>query len=73
MDGDNSGQKAALRIAESLLPHVKENNQIGFVTLSKGMDPDDYIREKGKESFQDLLSKKIIYTGIYLENLFKQP
>ncbi len=73
LDGDNSGQKAALRIAESLLPHVKENNQIGFVTLSKGMDPDDYIREKGKKSFQDLLSSKLsiqeFIWKIYLNDL----
>ena len=59
LDGDTSGQKAALRIAESLLPHIKENNQIGFITLSKGMDPDDYIREKGKNSFKELLSSKL--------------
>ena len=73
LDGDVSGQKAALRIAESLLPHVKENNQIGFVTLSKGMDPDDYIKEKGKDSFQELLSKKLsieeFIWKIYLNNL----
>ena len=58
LDGDSSGQKAALRIAESLIPHIKENNKIGFVTMSKGMDPDDYIKEKGKNSFQELLSNK---------------
>ena len=73
LDGDVSGQKAALRIAESLLPHVKENNQIGFVTLSKCMDPDDYIKEKGKDSFQEFLSKKLsieeFIWKIYLNNL----
>ena len=73
LDGDVSGQKAALRIAESLLPHVKENNQIGFVTLSKSMDPDDYIKEKGKDSFQEFLSKKLsieeFIWKIYLNNL----
>ncbi len=46
LDGDVSGQKAALRIAESLLPHIKDSNKIGFVTLSKGVDPDDFIKEK---------------------------
>ena len=59
LDGDVSGQKAALRIAESLLPHIKENNKIGFITLSKGMDPDDFIKEKGKDSFKDLLLNKV--------------
>ena len=28
LDGDSSGQRAALRIAESLLPFIKENNKI---------------------------------------------
>ena len=73
LDGDVSGQKAALRIAESLLPHIKENNKIGFITLSKGMDPDDFIKEKGKESFKDLLLNKVsieeFIWRIYLKNL----
>ncbi len=73
LDGDKSGQKAALRIAESLLPQIKENNKIGFITLSNGMDPDDYIKEKGKKSFQDLLSNKLsieeFIWRIYLNNL----
>ena len=34
LDGDKSGQMASLRIAENLLPHIKENNKIGFVNIS---------------------------------------
>ena len=41
LDGDSSGQKASLRIAESLLPYIRENNKISFVTLPNGLDPDD--------------------------------
>ena len=37
LDGDSSGQKAALRIAESLLPFIKENNKISFVSLKNGL------------------------------------
>ena len=59
LDGDNSGQRAALRIAESLLPFIKENNKIGFVSLKNGIDPDDYIKEKGKEVFEDFLKTKL--------------
>ena len=59
LDGDSSGQKAALRIAENLLPYIKENNKIGFVAMSKGMDPDDYIREKGKDSFEKLIGSNL--------------
>ena len=59
LDGDNSGQRAALRIAESLLPFIKENNKIGFVSLKNGVDPDDYIKEKGKEGFENFLTTKL--------------
>ena len=73
LDGDSSGQKAALRIAENLLPYIKENNKIGFVAMSKGMDPDDYIREKGKDSFEKLIGSNLsieeFIWRIYLNNL----
>jgi len=59
LDGDKSGQKAALRIAESLLPHIKENNKLSFVTLVNGIDPDDYIKEKGKEGFEQLIKTNL--------------
>ena len=58
LDGDKSGQKAALRIAESLLPFIKENNKISFVSLKNGLDPDDFIKEKGKEKFENFLKTK---------------
>ena len=59
LDGDASGQKAALRIAESLLPHIKENNKIGFVSLKNGVDPDDFIKEKGKNIFQEFIKTNL--------------
>ena len=62
LDGDVSGQKAALRIAENLLPLIKENNKIGFASLTGGMDPDDFIKEKGVNNFQ-----KFIKTNLSIE------
>jgi len=59
LDGDSSGQRAALRIAENLLPYIKENNKIGFITLVSGMDPDDYIKEKGKDNFEKLINNNL--------------
>ncbi len=59
LDGDTSGQKAALRIAESLLPFIKENNKISFVTLPHEVDPDDFIKEKGKSTFQNLIDSNV--------------
>ena len=73
LDGDISGQQAALRIAESLLPYIKEDNKIGFATLSNGIDPDDYIKEKGKENFEKFIKNNLsieeFIWRIYLNNL----
>ena len=66
LDGDESGQKAALRIAERIFPLINENNKIYFSVLPDGADPDDYIKKYGKEKFKNFLKeKKIIQTYIW--------
>jgi len=66
LDGDQSGQSAALRIAEKLLPLINENNKIYFSILPKGEDPDDFIKKNGKDKFNNFLkSKKIIQSYIW--------
>jgi len=66
LDGDQSGQSAALRIAEKLLPLINENNKIYFSTMPKGEDPDDFVKKNGKDKFKEFLtSKKIIQSYIW--------
>jgi len=66
LDGDQSGQSAALRIAEKLLPLINENNKIYFSIMPKGEDPDDFIKKNRKEGFTEFLkSKKIIQSYIW--------
>ena len=66
LDGDQSGQSAALRIAEKLLPLINENNKIYFSIMPKGEDPDDFIKKNGKDKFNDFLkSRKIIQSYIW--------
>ena len=72
LDGDESGQKAAFRIAESLFPLINENNRIYFSKMPEGKDPDDYIKENGKNSLISLLKKKeIIQSFIWQYHLQK--
>ena len=75
LDGDESGQKAALRIAERLFPLVNETNKIYFSILPNSEDQDDFIKKNGKEKFIDFLdNKKIIQTYLweqYLNNIEK--
>ncbi len=73
LDGDQSGQNAAIRIAEKLFPFINENNKIFFSEMPEGMDPDDYIKANGKEKFLSILKEKeIIQQYIwshYLKNI----
>ena len=72
LDGDESGQSAALRIAEKLLPQINENNKIYFSIMPKGEDPDDFIKKNGKEKFIDFIKlKKIIQSYIWDSYLSK--
>ena len=59
LDGDVSGQKAALRAAERLFPLMKPDFNIYFLTLPENLDPDAYINQKGKESFIKFAESKI--------------
>ena len=70
LDGDESGQKAALRIAEKLFPLINEKNKIYFSILPEGKDPDDYIKENGKNGLLNLLQdKQIIQSYIWNHHL----
>ncbi len=60
LDGDQSGQAAALRISEKLIAHLNEKNKIFFSIMPEGKDPDDIIKKYGKEKFIELLSSKMI-------------
>ena len=72
LDGDESGQKAALRIAEKLFPLINEKNKIYFSIMPDGTDPDDYIKQKGKDGLLNLLKEKeIIQSFIWNHHLSK--
>ena len=60
LDGDESGQKAALRIAEKLFPLINDKNKIYFSIMPDGIDPDDLIKQKGKDGLLNLLKEKEI-------------
>ena len=72
LDGDESGQKAALRIAEKLFPLINEENKIFFSIMPEGKDPDDYIKQNGKNGLLNLLKEKdIIQSYIWNYHLNK--
>jgi DNA primase len=59
LDGDVSGQKAAIRAAERMFPLIKSDLNIFFLKLPENLDPDSYINKYGKDFFLKLASNKI--------------
>lgn len=55
-DGDRAGREAAWRAVEAVLPFGGGKVAIEFVLLPEGEDPDSFVRERGKEAFDELLN-----------------
>ena len=71
LDGDSSGQKAALRAAERLFPLMKPDFNIYFITLPGNLDPDTYVNQKGKESFLKFTENKMEIQNFIWDSYFK--
>ena len=72
LDGDDSGQKAALRIAEKLFSFINEKNKIYFSILPDGKDPDDFIKQNGKEGLLKLIKNKEIIQSFIWGNYLRR-
>jgi DNA primase len=55
-DGDSAGRKAAVRAALRAFPNIAPDRTLKFVELPAGQDPDDVVRDGGKEAFEALLA-----------------
>ena len=55
-DGDSAGRKAAIRAALRALPFIGPERTLRFVELPAGQDPDDVVRDGGREAFEALLA-----------------
>ena len=53
-DGDAAGRKAAERACKRVLPILKEGHSLRFVWLPEGLDPDDFVRAKGRDEMDNL-------------------
>ena len=50
-DGDKAGKQASFRATEIALKLLKPNKTLRFINLPDNLDPDDYIKDFGLESF----------------------
>lgn len=54
-DGDKAGLRAAYRAADLALPLLAPGKSIRFALLPEGRDPDDLIRESGRDAMKSVL------------------
>ena len=54
-DGDDAGQRAAMRAAARVLPLLESGRSLRFVTLPPGEDPDSLLAARGNSEFSALL------------------
>ncbi len=68
-DGDRAGRDAAWRAVENALIHLKDGNDLRFVFLPDGEDPDSQIRKEGKEAFEQRLAASIDFIQFFFDKL----
>jgi DNA primase len=55
-DGDSAGRKAAIRAATRALPLLRPDRTLRFIELPPGQDPDDLVRNGGRDAVEALLA-----------------
>jgi DNA primase len=68
-DGDNAGRKAAWRALENALPALADGKNAVFLFLPDGEDPDDYVRQRGKAAFEQLIAQAMPLSEFLLTGL----
>ena len=68
-DGDNAGRTAAWRAAMNALPALTDGLKLSFLFLPKEHDPDSYVREFGKEKFEDEIKVAMPLSQFILKHL----
>lgn len=58
-DGDAAGARAAFRAIDVCFPRLRSGYSLRFAALPVGKDPDDLVKEDGRESFLDLMRSAI--------------
>ena len=69
-DGDESGYKAALRAAESLIQELKPEKNISFLFLPDKEDTDSFVNKHGKDYFIDFTkTNKVLINNFIFQKI----
>ncbi len=67
LDGDKAGQRATIAAAKLLLSRMKDGQEVRIVRLPGGMDPDEFIRDRGAEAWRGVLDVSLRLSDFVLE------
>lgn len=56
-DGDSAGRKAAFRAVETVVGLLKPGHSLRFAFLPDGLDPDDLVRQQGRDAAEAVLDR----------------
>ncbi|MGF1725199.1 DNA primase [Photobacterium nomapromontoriensis] len=71
-DGDRAGRDAAWRAMEQALPYLNDGHQLKFMFLPDGEDPDTYIRQYGKDGFEQQINEAMTLSEFMFNSLVAQ-
>ncbi|NML14332.1 DNA primase [Azohydromonas caseinilytica] len=66
-DGDAAGRRAAARALEAALPHATDTRAFRFLFLPPEHDPDSFVREHGREAFEQAVAQAVPLSQQLLE------
>ena len=70
-DGDNAGQKAAMRACTLVLPFLRETSDIKFAFVSGGKDPDEILKTSGESAMRKIIDNAMPLIDFLWENVNK--
>ncbi len=68
-DGDQAGRRAAWRALENTLAALSDGKNAQFLFLPDGMDPDDFIRQRGRAAFEQAIAAAVPLSEFLLAEL----
>ena len=68
-DGDKAGQRAAWRALENALPYLQDGKRISFLFLPVEHDPDSFVREFGKATFEQRIQEAMPLSAYLLREI----
>jgi len=71
-DGDQAGRTAAWRALQVAFPIIQDGQNIKFMFLPNGDDPDSFVRKIGREQFEQQIQSSMPLSQFFFQSLSAQ-